>query len=172
LLLKFKLKCENCKVLLNKDHAMCGKERFIGSDRRAITLFGFRVRWPGWKWVVGFIGGVKPRGRERVSGFWLSVITRWKRSTCLASWVTESSWVVLQAEKQSGREKQVVINQGVWFSVLALGHSAHPKNARDLTRIKQTYKILLKGKKSWVCTIWFIMILSGFTNRVFLVLFK
>jgi hypothetical protein len=41
----------------------------------------------------------------------------------------------LQAEKQSGREKQVVINQGVWFSVLASGPSAHPKNARDLTVI-------------------------------------
>jgi hypothetical protein len=31
------------KVLLNKDHAMCGKERFIGPDQRAITL-GFKVR--------------------------------------------------------------------------------------------------------------------------------
>jgi hypothetical protein len=30
--------------LPNKDHATCGKERFIGPDCRAITLVGFRVR--------------------------------------------------------------------------------------------------------------------------------
>jgi hypothetical protein len=34
----------NCKVLLNKDHATCGKERYIRNpDCRAITL-RFRVR--------------------------------------------------------------------------------------------------------------------------------
>jgi hypothetical protein len=102
------------KVLLNKDHTTCGKERFIGPDHRAVTL-RFRVRWLGWKWVVGFIGGAKPWGRERVSGLWLSTITRWNRSTCLASWVTGNSWVVSQAKKQSGREKQLVINQGSGF---------------------------------------------------------
>jgi hypothetical protein len=34
---------ENCKVLQNKDHVKCGKERFINPDRRAVTLV-FRVR--------------------------------------------------------------------------------------------------------------------------------
>jgi hypothetical protein len=33
-----------CKELPNKDHATCGKERFIGPDHRAITPFGFTVR--------------------------------------------------------------------------------------------------------------------------------
>jgi hypothetical protein len=42
--------CKNqgnyCKP--NKDHATCGKERFIGNpDRRAVTL-RFRVKWLGW----------------------------------------------------------------------------------------------------------------------------
>jgi hypothetical protein len=94
----------NCKVLPNKDHATCGKERFIGTRPPDCHSFVFRVQRLGWKWVVGFIGGAKPWGRERVSGLQLSGITRWNRSTCLASWVTGSSWGVLQAEKQSGRE--------------------------------------------------------------------
>jgi hypothetical protein len=34
---------------------------------------------------MGFIEGVKPWGRERVSGLWFSAITRGNRSTCLAS---------------------------------------------------------------------------------------
>jgi hypothetical protein len=84
-------------------------------------------------WIVGFIGVAQPWGRERVSGLWLSAITRWNRLTCLGSWVTGSSWVVLQAKKQSGREKQVVINQEVWFWGVASGPSTSPKNARDLT---------------------------------------
>jgi SNF2 family DNA or RNA helicase len=33
-----------CKVLPNKDHTTCGKERFSNPDCRAVTLFGFRVR--------------------------------------------------------------------------------------------------------------------------------
>jgi hypothetical protein len=36
------------KVLLNKGHTTCGKERFIGPDHRAVTLFWFRVRQLGW----------------------------------------------------------------------------------------------------------------------------
>jgi hypothetical protein len=116
---------------------MCGKERFIGPDCRAITLFGFRVRQPGW---IG--SGLYRRGQAMWEGerVWFLIIYdhQMDRLTCLASWVTGSSWVVLQAQKQSGREKQVVINQGVWFKVLALGPSACPKNARDLTLSKIT----------------------------------
>jgi hypothetical protein len=37
-----------CEVLPNKDHATCGKERFINPDHRATTLFRFRVRRLGW----------------------------------------------------------------------------------------------------------------------------
>jgi hypothetical protein len=36
-----------CKVLPKKDHATCGKERFINPDCRAVTLFRFRVRQLG-----------------------------------------------------------------------------------------------------------------------------
>jgi hypothetical protein len=84
------------------------------------------------EWVVGFIARAKPWGRERVSGLWLSVTTRWNRWTCLASWVTGSSWVILQAKKQSEKK------QGSWasshksgdlVSVLALGTSTHPKKS-------------------------------------------
>jgi hypothetical protein len=39
----------------------------------------------------------------------------------------------LQEEKQSGREKQVVINQGVWFLAVASGPFIRLKNARNLT---------------------------------------
>jgi hypothetical protein len=103
-----------CKVLPNKDHATCGREKFWGIQTTGLPpwLQG-AVAWV--KWVVCIIGGSKLWGRERVSGLWLSVITRWNRSTWLASWVTGSSWSVLQVEKQSGREKQVVINQGFWI---------------------------------------------------------
>jgi hypothetical protein len=40
-------RCSKRQVLQNKDHATCGKERFIGQDHRAITLVGFRVRLLG-----------------------------------------------------------------------------------------------------------------------------
>jgi hypothetical protein len=33
-----------CKGLPNKDHTTCVKERFIGPDHRAVTLFRLRVR--------------------------------------------------------------------------------------------------------------------------------
>jgi hypothetical protein len=35
-----------CKVLLNKDHTTCGKEKHISPDHRTVTL-GFRVKWLG-----------------------------------------------------------------------------------------------------------------------------
>jgi hypothetical protein len=50
-----------------QDHAMCGKERFIGPDCRAITLFRVQSEAAWLNWVVGFIGGAKPWGRERES---------------------------------------------------------------------------------------------------------
>jgi hypothetical protein len=46
---------------------MCGKERFIGPDCRAITLFRVQSEAAWLNWVVGFIGGAKPWGRERES---------------------------------------------------------------------------------------------------------
>jgi hypothetical protein len=136
-----------CKVLPNKDHATCGKERFIGTRLQDCHSFGFRVQWLGWKWVVAFIGGAKLWGRERDSGLWLSEITRWNRLTCLANWVTGSSWVGLQAEKQSGREtsrgETSSHKSGGLVLVLASGPSAHPKSARDLTESK--FDIFLVG---------------------------
>jgi hypothetical protein len=73
-----------CKVLLNKDHTMCGKERFTRT--RLQSYHAWVQRETAWlNWVVGFIGGDKPWGRERVSGLQLSAITRWNRLTCLAS---------------------------------------------------------------------------------------
>jgi hypothetical protein len=54
-----------CKEMPNKDHTTCGKERFI-TDRWADPRVQGAVAWL--KWVVGFIGGTKPWGRERVSG--------------------------------------------------------------------------------------------------------
>jgi hypothetical protein len=54
-----------CKELPNKDHATCGKEKFFTDCwaypqvQREVALL---------KWVVGFIGGAKPWGREKVSG--------------------------------------------------------------------------------------------------------
>jgi hypothetical protein len=145
---------EKCKVLPNKDYATCGKERFIGTRARDCHSFRFRVQWLGWKCVVASIGGAKPWERERVSGLWLSATTRWNRLTCLASCVTRSSWVVLQAEKQSEKK------QGSWasshksghlVSVLPLGPSVHPKNARDLTRRRDLNITLMcqEGNMTW-----------------------
>jgi hypothetical protein len=116
-----------CKVLLNKDHATCGKERFIGTRPQG------RHSWVQSEaaWLKMGNGlyrrGQAMRAGERVSGLWWSVITRWNRSTCLASWVTGSSWVVLQTEKQSGREKQAVISQRVWFQCLPQVLSPAPR---------------------------------------------
>jgi hypothetical protein len=36
------------------------RKGLVEPDHRAVTLFRFRVRWLGSKWVVGFIGGAKP----------------------------------------------------------------------------------------------------------------
>jgi hypothetical protein len=55
-----------CKVLLNKDHATCGKERFIGTRPQGCPPDEGAAAWL--KWVVCFIGGAEPWGRERVSG--------------------------------------------------------------------------------------------------------
>jgi hypothetical protein len=86
---------------------------------------------------MDFKGGAKPWEKERVSGLQLSMITRWNRSTCLASGVTGSFQLVLQAEKQSGRESSrgetSSHKSGGLDSVLALGTSTCPKNAKDLT---------------------------------------
>jgi hypothetical protein len=97
-----------CKVLPNKDHTHVERKGLLEPDSRAITL-GFRVRLLGWKWVVGFIGGANPWGREKVSGLQLSVITRWNRSTCLASWPGRSQEVpelfCKLRNNQAGRNK-------------------------------------------------------------------
>jgi hypothetical protein len=67
-----KLKIRNeatamCKVLPNKDHTTCGKERLIGTrPQDCHSWVQSAVAWLNW--VVGFIGGAKPWGRERVSG--------------------------------------------------------------------------------------------------------
>jgi hypothetical protein len=63
----------DCKVLLNKDYATCGKERFIRNQTAGLTPSppspASDQGAAAWlKWVVGFIGGAKPWGRERVSG--------------------------------------------------------------------------------------------------------
>jgi hypothetical protein len=120
-----------CKVMPNEDHATCGKERFIATRPQGCH-YQVQSEVARLKWEVGFIGGAKPWGRERVSGLQLSTITRWNRSTSLASWVAGSSWVVLQAEKQSGRETSSHKLGGL-VSALTLGPSTCPKNARDLT---------------------------------------
>jgi hypothetical protein len=82
---------------------------------------------------------------ERVSGLWLSAITRWNRSTCLASWVTGSSWVVLQAEKQSGREKQAVINRGLVLRC-SLGSFHPPQECQGPNNLYGQSK---RGDRSW-----------------------
>jgi hypothetical protein len=74
-----------CKLLPNKDHNMCGKERFIRTRMQDCHPLRFRVAEAWLKWVVVFVGGPKPWGKKRFSGLLLSVITRWNRSTCLAS---------------------------------------------------------------------------------------
>jgi hypothetical protein len=84
-------------------------------------------------WVLGFIGGAKPWGRERVSGLLLSLITRWNKWTCLASWVTGSSWGFVSRETRKHRSLASSHKSGGLVLVLALGTSTHPKNARDLT---------------------------------------
>jgi hypothetical protein len=141
--------CYFCKVLLNKDHATCGKERFIETrPQDCHSQIQSAVAWLNW--VVGFIGGAKPWERERVSGLQLFAIARWNRSTCLASWVTGSSWGVFQAEIQ-----------GIWASghksgglvlVLTSGPSAHPKNARDLT-FQPFVGIMGANRYSYSCSV-------------------
>jgi hypothetical protein len=122
------------------------KRKIYWNQTTGLSLFfGFRVKWLGWKWVVGFIGGAKPWGRERISGLWLSVTTRWNRPTCLASWVTGSFWDVLQAKKQSEKKWGSWANShksGGLVSVLPSESSAHPKNPRDLTRTTQSNNVL------------------------------
>jgi hypothetical protein len=123
-----------CKVLLNKDHAMCGKERFIRNQTSGLSLSG--SEWGGLaEMSSGLYRRAKPWGRERVSGLQLPTIARWNRSTCLAIWVTGRSWGVLQAEKPSGREtsrgETSGHKSGGLVLVLASGPSACPKNARD-----------------------------------------
>jgi hypothetical protein len=52
-----------CKVLPNKDHATCGKERFIGTRLHGChSPVQSEAAWL--KRVVGFIGGAKPWGME------------------------------------------------------------------------------------------------------------
>jgi hypothetical protein len=60
--------CLYCKELPNKDHTMCEKERFIGIRPQGCHSFWVQSEVAWLKWVVGFIGGTKPWGRERVSG--------------------------------------------------------------------------------------------------------
>jgi hypothetical protein len=51
---------------------MCGKERFIRNQTSGLLLFRVQSAEAWLKWVVGFIGGVKPRGEgERV---WSQII--------------------------------------------------------------------------------------------------
>jgi hypothetical protein len=63
----------NCRT---KTTPCVEKKDLFEPDCRAVTLFGCRVKRLRLKSVVGFIGGAKPWGRERVSGLRLSVITR------------------------------------------------------------------------------------------------
>jgi hypothetical protein len=54
-----------CKELPNKDHATCGKERFIGStDCWAVSWVQNAAAQL--EWVEGFIGGATLQGREGV----------------------------------------------------------------------------------------------------------
>jgi hypothetical protein len=55
-------------ILPNKDHATCGKERFIGTRPQGCHSFWVQSEEAWLNWVLGFIGGAKPWGRVGESG--------------------------------------------------------------------------------------------------------
>jgi hypothetical protein len=109
-----------------------GKERFINIQTAWLTLKppsgqGAET-WVNW--IVGFIGGAKPWGRERVSHLWLSAITRWNRLTCLASRATGSSWVVLQAGETIRQGETSSCKSGSLVLRCSLGSFHPPKECQ------------------------------------------
>jgi hypothetical protein len=129
--------CGYCKVLPSKDHATCGKEIFTRNHTTGLSLFQIQSEAAWLNWVVDFIGGAKPWGREREYPLWLSVTIRWNRWTFLARL---SNWKFLScfASRKTIRQGETSGHKsGGLVLVLASGPSVHPKNARDLTVIWQ-----------------------------------
>jgi hypothetical protein len=91
----------------------------IKKDLLGIQTAGLSLSGSEWSSLAEMGSGLYRRGQAMGEGetVWSLIICdhQMNKSTCLASWVIWSSWVVLQTEKQSGRKKQGVINQGVWF---------------------------------------------------------
>jgi hypothetical protein len=86
------------------------------------------------------------------AGLHFSVVTRWNRSTCIASWEM-GSFSTFASRETSRSVLQAVINQGGLILMLASGFSTRLKDARDLTfTYPQTQQVwtLLASLRPWV----------------------
>jgi hypothetical protein len=105
------------------------KKDLLEPDCRTVTLLGSECS------DLGFKGGAKSWGRERVFGLRLSVITKWNRSTCLASWVTGSSWgFCKQRNKQAGEFGKWSWIRGSGFGI-SLGNFRPPQEFQSFVGI-------------------------------------